>query len=124
MYLNRRADDYLGTEPARATFAMALFLPLLATLAVAARIWARSIKHHKLVADDWLSVLALLFHYCQVAGLGTFTQYPYGLSLGLARCSICMLLIRIFFVRRFKIAGTPNCVRSLSRWSAENSMWG
>lgn len=87
MYLNRRGDDYLGTEPARATFAMALFLPLLATLAVAARIWARSIKHHKLVADDWLSVLALvprsipavstaehanpsqLFHYCQVAGV-------------------------------------------------------
>ncbi|KAL9630144.1 MAG: hypothetical protein Q9204_004873 [Flavoplaca sp. TL-2023a] len=37
------------------------------------------------------------------AKLGTFTQYPYGLSLGLARCSICMLLIRIFFVPRFKI---------------------
>ncbi|KAL8752017.1 MAG: hypothetical protein Q9184_005874 [Pyrenodesmia sp. 2 TL-2023] len=69
MYLARRGDDYLGTEPARVTFAMALFLPLVATLAVAARIWARSIKRHKLVADDWLSIAALVFHYCQVAGV-------------------------------------------------------
>ncbi|KAL9611918.1 MAG: hypothetical protein Q9167_003471 [Letrouitia subvulpina] len=37
--------------------------------------------------------------------LSTFTQYPYALALGLARCSICMLLIRIFFIPRFKLAG-------------------
>ena len=63
MYLSRRGHDYhdyLGTEPARVTFAMALFLPLVATVAVVARIWARSIKAHKLVADDWLSVAALV----------------------------------------------------------------
>lgn len=49
----RDGNRYLNTEPARATFAMALFLPLIATTAVAARIYARFQRGLKLAIDDW-----------------------------------------------------------------------
>ena len=55
----RDGHRYLETEPARVTFAMALFLPLVATVAVAARIYARLQRHLKLGSDDWLAVSAL-----------------------------------------------------------------
>ena len=81
-------DQYLGTEPARTTFAMALFLPLVATAAVAARFFARFHRGIRLAIDDWLVLLALvgpltalgalialtdvqIFHYCQAAGVLT-----------------------------------------------------
>lgn len=76
MYLNGRCDDYLGTEPARATFAITLFLPLLATLSVATRIWARSIKRHKLVADDWVSVLTLVRRHTPAVSTAEHANLP------------------------------------------------
>ena len=55
----RDGHRYLETEPARVTFAMALFLPLITTAAVAARIYARLQRRLKLGSDDWLAVSAL-----------------------------------------------------------------
>lgn len=60
MDLHRRnGNHYLDTEPARTIFAMALFLPLIATIAVAARIIARFRRRVGLASDDWLAILAL-----------------------------------------------------------------
>ena len=60
MELQQRDENrYLDTEPARVTFAMAFFLPLIATIAVAARIYARFQRGIKLGSDDWLVVFAL-----------------------------------------------------------------
>ena len=55
----RDVNHYLDTERARTTFAMALFLPLIATAAVAARLYARFQRGIKVGIDDWLAVLAL-----------------------------------------------------------------
>lgn len=55
----RNGNHYLDTEPARAMFAMAVFLPLIATIAVSARIIARFRRGFDLASDDWLAILAL-----------------------------------------------------------------
>lgn len=73
MYLEMRdTGRYLDTEPARSTFAMAIFLPLLATIAVIARFYARYWKKVKPGWDDWLVIVALA-SYCSDAM--EFTAY-------------------------------------------------
>lgn len=56
----RDGNHFLDTEAARATFAMALFLPFIATVAVAARLYARFQRGKKLGIDDWLAISALV----------------------------------------------------------------
>ena len=51
---------YLNTVPARSTFAMAIFLPFIATIAVIGRLYARHMKGVKLLSDDWLAIVALV----------------------------------------------------------------
>lgn len=62
-------SQYLDTQPARTTFAMALFLPLVATAAVAARFFARFHRGIKLALDDWLVLLALVHLLIQLPSL-------------------------------------------------------
>lgn len=86
MYLETRdKTHYLNTELARSTFALVLFLPLTATVALVARFYARHWRSIKLGWDDWLALFALvrsyrekiktaahtwqIFHYCHVAGV-------------------------------------------------------
>lgn len=58
--------DDLGpfsTERARSTVAICVIFLILATIAVAARFWARRIKGMKPALDDWLVVISLVFYY-------------------------------------------------------------
>lgn len=119
-----------STERARATLAICIVFLILATLAVAARFWARRIKGVKLALDDWLVVASLIFYYLSaietilqlVIGrlghhangslspdqlrnngkLGAFGQYAYAFTMGCVRWSICALLYRIFITKMFR----------------------
>ncbi|KAI4159446.1 MAG: hypothetical protein L6R39_000348 [Caloplaca ligustica] len=118
---------------ARTVVGCAIAFPAMATLAVIGRFVARRLKKADLMADDWLIVLALIAVYGQMiiiilsvvyGGVGhhlhdltdenlvvyfkllAAVQFSFGLSLGLAKISICLLLERIFFLREFRILGT------------------
>ena len=52
-----------STERARSTVVICVVFVVLATIAVAARFWARRIKGMKPALDDWLVVISLVFYY-------------------------------------------------------------
>ena len=68
--------DPFSTERARATLAVCIVFLILATLAVAARFWARRIKGVKLALDDWLVVVSLIFYY--LSAIETMLQLGIG----------------------------------------------
>ncbi|KAF2804350.1 uncharacterized protein BDZ99DRAFT_575572 [Mytilinidion resinicola] len=95
------------------------------------RLYARKMKRMQLQVEDYFLLIALIFFYIMIVisflmvymgGLGhhiallnasTITnllkfslasQVLYAVSLGLVKCSICLMLARIFFVRPFVIA--------------------
>lgn len=65
-----------STERARSTVAICVIFLILATLAVAARFWARRIKGMKLALDDWLIVTGLVFYY--LSAIATMLQVGIG----------------------------------------------
>ncbi|PQE05647.1 integral membrane protein [Rutstroemia sp. NJR-2017a BBW] len=104
----------------------------IATVSVALRFYARRIKKSMFMIEDWLVLGALIIFYgfgsgdimlvvfggsgwhvhqvnpaqlknAQKVLLGN--QMLYGIGLGLIKCSITIMLIRIFSVPRFRIAG-------------------
>jgi len=48
------------SKPAATPIALSVAFPALAILAVAARFWARKIKHVRPQIDDWMSIPALV----------------------------------------------------------------
>ena len=104
-------------------------LPVVATCAVIGRFTSRRLKGISPGVDDWLILIALIVFYghCTIGilaavlgGLGhhidTLTpgaviyagkllvavQIAYAVVLGLVKSSLCILLLRIFYVQRYK----------------------
>lgn len=65
-----------STERARSTVAICVVFLVLATIAVAARFWARRIKGMKPALDDWLVVIGLVFYY--LSAIETMLQVGIG----------------------------------------------
>lgn len=121
----------LDNQHAKSIVICAIVFPTIATLAVVGRFCARRMKKAAFEADDWIILPALAAVYAQMTiiilsviygGVGhhiedlgqdnlvaffkliAAVQFSFGSSLGLAKISLCFLLMRIFFVRSFRIA--------------------
>lgn len=129
--LNFRPSLPLNDSGVRVVVVAAVFIAL-ATLAVALRFYARYLKKVSYGLEDWFLLASTLVFYAYastgilavcVGGIGYHVnelslaqlqrslkitlalQILYAVGLGLIKCSICLMLIRVFFVKRFRLAG-------------------
>ncbi|TVY17342.1 Satratoxin biosynthesis SC1 cluster protein 4, partial [Lachnellula arida] len=98
----------------------ALFL-VLTTTALALRAWSKRLNAAPYHLEDYLVIVALMVFYgytaCSITGEQAFTafsyanvrfktslanEFTYAVGIGLVKVSVCLLLARIFSVRRFK----------------------
>ncbi|KAL8866168.1 MAG: hypothetical protein Q9174_006459 [Haloplaca sp. 1 TL-2023] len=123
------AADSTGS---RAIVVVSWISTVLATIAVAARLYARRLQRSGYGWDDWVILAALVPLWAHTAtvlvsvylgGVGhsmhdlgpdnqvvlfkslTVIQFFFATSLGLVKSSIVLLLMRIFFTKKFKLFG-------------------
>ncbi|KAF9887525.1 hypothetical protein FE257_010103 [Aspergillus nanangensis] len=125
-------------------------LIVLTTLWMAMRIYSRHVRQIQLVAEDIVHIAALVFFYgfagvsmsmilngglghhladlppshtTRLLKLSFASQVLYAISLGLVKIGICLMLVRIFFVRKFVVFAYILCGLSCS-WAIMTTLVG